>query len=58
MKYLICLKKFMIENNTYKKKKNLENIKELVDKFKRRVKAEVRKQEEVEKKNTAKLLFG
>jgi len=48
----------MIENNTYKKKKNLENIKELVDKFKRRVKAEVRKQEEVEKKNTAKLLFG
>ena len=42
MKYLVCQKRFTTKNDTQKKEKNLENTKKLVEKFERRIKAEVR----------------
>ena len=61
----------MAENDTQKKEEDLENTKELVDKFKGRLNAEVRRQEKLdtgEKKDfrrgelpgrfTAKILYG
>jgi len=61
----------MAEHDSWKKKEDLENAKELVVKFKRRMNAEVRKQEKldiVEEKNfrrrelpgnyTARMLYG
>jgi len=39
----------MMENNTWKKEKDLENTKELIDKFEERIEAEVRRQERIEK---------
>ena len=39
----------------WEKEENLENVKELVDKFKGRIKTEVRRQEEVEKKSSDKV---
>ena len=44
-KYSVCWKRFMVENDTWKKKENLENTKKLVDKFERRINAEIRRQE-------------
>jgi len=41
-KYLICWKRFTAENYIWKKKEDLENVRELVDKFERRMEAEVR----------------
>ena len=49
-KYLVRWKGFMLENNTWEKKKNLKNAKELVDDYEGRVGVEIRHQEEVEKK--------
>ena len=43
IKYLVYQKRFIIENK--RKKKNLENAKKTVAKFKRRLSKEVRKQE-------------
>ena len=43
MKYLVRWKGFMVENNSWKRKKNLKNVKELVEEFKENM--EVRRQE-------------
>ena len=55
----------MAENNTWEKKEDLENAKELVDEFEGRLNAEVRQQEreeykrsELSGKYTARLLYG
>jgi len=40
-------KEFIIENNIWKKEKDLENAKELIDKFEGRIEAEVRRQERI-----------
>ena len=45
IKYLVYQKRFIIENK--RKKKNLENAKKTVAKFKRRLSKEVRKQEKL-----------
>ena len=45
IKYLVYWKRFIVENK--KKKKNLENTKKAVAKFKRRLSEEVRKQEKL-----------
>ena len=42
MKYLVRWKKFMAEHNTWKKKKDLENVKKVIAKFERRMSAKVR----------------
>ena len=47
-KYLVWWKRFTIENNTWERGENLGNIKKLVNKFKGRLSAEVRRQEKVE----------
>ena len=47
-KYLVQWKRFTIENDTWKRGENLGNIKKLVNKFKGRLSAEVRRQEKVE----------
>ena len=49
IKYLVRRKGFIIENNTWKKEKDLKNTKELIDKFEERMEAEVRRQERIEK---------
>ena len=51
IKHSVYWKGFTIWNNIWKKEKNLENAKKLVDEFEGRIEAEVRQQEEVEKKN-------
>ena len=43
MKYLVCWKRFIVENGILKK---LENIKEAVAEFKRRINTEIRKKKE------------
>ena len=71
IKYLVWWKGFIAEHNSWKKKEDLENTKELVVEFKRRMEAEVRWQEKldiVEEKNfrreefpgkyIAKMLYG
>jgi len=55
MKYLVCWKEFTAENNIWEKKKDIKNMKELVKEFKRRIEAEVRRQEIVGKKNLEKM---
>jgi len=47
-KYLVRWKRFTIENNTWERGEDLGNIKELVNKFKGRLSAEVRRQKKVE----------
>ena len=42
MKYLVYWKRFIVENNTWEKEEDLENIKERIAKFKRRMNTEVR----------------
>jgi len=53
MKYLVWWKGFTAENDTWEKKEDLENAKELelVEEFEGRMKAEVRRQELVKEKN-------
>ena len=43
MKYLVQWKGFTAENNTWEKKENLENVKELLEKFEERIEVEVRR---------------
>jgi len=42
MKYLVHWKRFTVENNTWEKKKDLENIQELVNEFEEKLKVEFR----------------
>ena len=42
MKYLVYWKRFTAENDIWEKKENLENTKELVNRFQRRTKSEVK----------------
>jgi len=42
VKYLVCWKEFIIEYNLWKKKEDLENTKEVVVEFERKLNAEVR----------------
>jgi len=41
-KYLVQWKRFMVEHDTWEKKENLVNTRELVNKFKERLNVEVR----------------
>ena len=45
-------KRFTVENDTWEKKEDLENAKELVDKFEERLNVEVRQQEREEYKRS------
>ena len=54
-KYLVHWKEFMAENDIWEKKEDLENTRELVDKFEERMSMEVRRQEGIEKKWKVKL---
>ena len=47
-RYLVHWKGFTAENDTWEKKENLGNAKELVEEFKGRLNAEVRRQENIE----------
>ena len=71
MKYLVHWKGFTAENDIQKKEEDLENVKEIVDKFKEKLRVEVRRQgkleiaeennlrrEELPGKYTVKILFG
>ena len=71
VKYLMQWKRFTAEQDSWKKEENLENTKELVTEFERRMNAEVRRQEkldlaeernfrkkELPGKYTAKILYG
>jgi len=49
-RYLVQWKRFIAESNIWEKKEDLENAKELVDEFKGRLGAEVRRQEEIEER--------
>ena len=49
-KYLVQWKGFMAEHDTWEREEELRNARELVDKFERRLSTEVRRQEEVGKK--------
>ena len=49
-KYLVCWKGFTAKNNKWEKEENLENARELVDEFKKRVSVEVRRQEGIEER--------
>ena len=44
----MCQKRFIAEHNIWKKKKNLENTKETIVDFKRRMSIEVRRQKKLE----------
>ena len=70
-KYLVYLKEFMVEYDTWERRKDLGNAKEVLEEFKRRVDAEVRRQEKINKaeeqncrrgelpvKFTVKMLYG
>jgi len=48
VKYLVWWKEFIAENDTWKKEKDLENTKEVVAKFERRLSTKVRQQEKAE----------
>jgi len=49
-RYLVRWKRFTVKYDTWKKEKNLENTKELVDKFEERLSVEVRRQKGVEQR--------
>ena len=54
IKYLVCQKELIVEYNTQKKEADLENAKKAVAEFKRRISAEIGRQERlniVEKKD-------
>ena len=50
MKYLVRWKRFIVKNSTWKKEKDLENLKETVVKFEGRMSVEVRIQEKLDLK--------
>jgi len=71
VKYLMQWKRFTVEQDSWKKEENLENTRELVTEFERRMNVEVRRQEkldlaeernfrkkELPGKYTAKILYG
>ena len=43
MKYLVCWKKFTVENNIQEKEKDLENVRKVVEEFKKRMNVEIRR---------------
>ena len=49
-KYLVWWKEFMAKRDTWERKENLKNAKELVDEFEERISTEIRKQEKVNQK--------
>ena len=70
-KYLVCWKGFIVEHDTWKKEEDLGNARETVEEFERRISAEIRKQEKVDRieekdfrrgellgKYMAKMLYG
>ena len=54
-KYLVQWKRFIAKNNIWEKKEDLENMRELVDKFEGKLSVEVRRQKEVEERWKVKL---
>ena len=48
VKYLMRWKRFTVEHDSWKKEKDLQNAKELVAEFERRISAEVRRQEKLD----------
>ena len=48
VKYLVQQKKFTAEHNSWEKEKDLENIKEIVAEFERRMNTEVKRQEKLD----------
>ena len=54
-KYLVKWKKFMVEHDIWEKEEDLENTKELVDKFEKRISVKVGRQEGVEERWKVKL---
>ena len=54
-KYLVHQKGFTAENNIQEKKEDLKNARELVDKFKRKLSTEVRRQKRIEEEWRIKL---
>jgi len=54
-KYLVRWKGFTVENNTWEKEEDLKNAKELVNEFERRLEAEVKQQEGINKRWKIKL---
>ena len=70
-KYLVQWKGFIVEGDTWEKKENLKNAEEVLEEFKGRMNAEVRRQERIDmaeerdfrrgelpEKFTAKMLYG
>ena len=49
-RYLVRWKGFMAEHDTWEREENLENVKELVDEFERRLSTEITKQDGVNQK--------
>ena len=47
-KYLVQWKGFIVESNTWEKRENLENAKEALEEFERKMNMEVRRQEKIE----------
>ena len=47
-KYLVCWKRFTAEHDTWKKREDLGNVKEVLEEFKGRMNAEVRRQEKID----------
>ena len=54
-RYLVQWKRFIAENDSQEKKKNLGHVKELVDEFEGRLGVEIRRQEGVEQRQRMKL---
>jgi len=47
-KYLVQWKGFIAEGDTWERKENLKNVEELIEEFKERMNAEVRRQEKID----------
>ena len=48
-KYLVHWKRFTAEHDTWKKKEDLGNVKEVLEEFKERMDAEIRRQEKIDR---------
>ena len=46
-KYLICWKRFIVEHDTWERRKDLGNAKEMLEEFEGRMEVEVRKQKKI-----------
>ena len=51
MKYLIRWKRFTVENDIWGKEEDLENAKEIIAEFGKRISTEVRRQEKLDKQD-------